>query len=74
MPTNARWGKAGWGRTPPSLRRQKPPVFARLHDSDADIGTFGEIRVLFANHDSVFSSQREIEPWAEGPPSKADEE
>jgi hypothetical protein len=43
---NTRWGRAGWGRTPGSLRRhQTPPSFLHRHDSDIDIiATQNEIR------------------------------
>ena len=44
MPANTRWGKAGWGRTPGSFRRQAPPMFAHRHELDREFELQRDIR------------------------------
>jgi hypothetical protein len=40
MPANTKWGRAGWGRSPASLRRQQtPPMFLHRRDDVAEAKT-----------------------------------
>ena len=53
---NTRWGRAGWGRTPGSLRRhQTPPSFLHRHESERDIdmiATRNEVRFATRANDT----------------------
>lgn len=58
---NTRWGKAGWGRTPATLRRhQAPPSFLHRHESEQAleiVGTFGDTRFATRQSDAEFESE-----------------
>ena len=42
MAASARWGRAGWGRTPASLRRhQVSPSFMHPHEVERDVEVIG---------------------------------
>jgi hypothetical protein len=60
---NTRWGRAGWGRTPGSLRRhQAPPSFLHRHDSERDIdmiATRNEVRFAARGIDTDFELDNE---------------
>ena len=61
---NTRWGRAGWGRTPATLRRhQAPPSFLHRHESELEaerLGRYGE------SDDVSRDIGAELEPEIEG--------
>ena len=58
---NTRWGKAGWGRTPATLRRhQAPPSFLHRHEPELEVEiarTFGDTRFASNDSDAEFESE-----------------
>ena len=71
---NTRWGRAGWGRTPATLRRhQASPSFMHRHDTDANTER-PDIHFVSGSLDETMTlPERETETWLESPPENTDE-